>query len=369
MRVQTLPILATIVLGVMLLSGVVLAETKICHNNCQGTNGSDYLKGDGSNNQIYGLGGKDYVGGKAAADTLFGGTGNDEVAGGSGKDRMKGGSGVDTLWGRPGYDSLSDQPEKGSFALLSQHGAYQVQASRKPDRLLGGPGNDTLRAKDGTRDIISGGLGYDKAYVDRVDTVTGVEVERCPGGCNPQPKPKPIAPQKTQCEDSKDNDGDGKRDLQDPGCASANDNTENAPPVANNDTLSTCCGYPEDINVINNPDPAGVDTDADGDNLRVSRFTQPSHGKVTRYASSPDEKLLYTPKDGFPSCNHQPPCPDGTDSFHYTVSDGHGGTDTGTVDVTVDAPQCVDGEDNDNDTYTDLQDPECASKTDDNEYQ
>jgi len=378
MKLRVGLILATMVLGGMLLSGVVLAKT--CSHNCRGTGGDDYLTGSGSGNTIAGLGGDDTVKGLGGADWLFGDPGGDKLSGGPGVDHIRGGTGLDTLDGKKGNDHLKDverAPQR-STARSKQRTVDALIGSPKNltvDVLIGGRGNDTFRARDGKKDIIRGGPGHDTAYVDRVDKVTGVEKEVVPGGGGGTGggNPNPIAPQKKQCEDGKDNDNDGKTDLQDPGCAKATDNTENAPPVANDDTLTTCCGYPEDINVINNPDPAGVDTDVDGDKLRVSSFTQPSHGKVERYASSPDEKLLYTPKAGFPSCKSSP-CPDGTDSFHYTVSDGHGGTDTGTVDVTVYAPDCADGKDNDNDGKIDFgngpnNDPDCDSLTDQNEYQ
>jgi hypothetical protein len=155
------------VLGVMLLSGVVLAETKTCSNNCKGTNGADHLTGDGGKNTIRGLRSTDYVGGKGAADTLFGNTGSDEVKGGGGKDYMSGGNGVDEMHGDPGYDTIVDESTNGG-------------KSRRPDKLLGDEGNDTIRAQDGRRDIIRGGPGSDTAYVDRVDNVKGVEVVRGP---------------------------------------------------------------------------------------------------------------------------------------------------------------------------------------------
>jgi Ca2+-binding RTX toxin-like protein len=166
MRVHALPILATMVLG------------------------ANYV-GDDSKNTIYGLAGDDYVGGLGAADMLLGGRDDDKVQGGSGKDRLEGGRGVDKVLGKPGYDILLDQPETGSFAQQSsQHGAYQVQGGGRPDRLLGGEGNDTIGADDGKKDIIRGGAGRDTAYVDPVDTVTGVEekVVPCSGpGCNKPP--------------------------------------------------------------------------------------------------------------------------------------------------------------------------------------
>lgn len=44
-------------------------------------------------------------------------------------------------------------------------------------RLLGEGGNDTLRAKDGVRDVVKGGPGMgDRASVDDVDSVSDVEI-------------------------------------------------------------------------------------------------------------------------------------------------------------------------------------------------
>jgi hypothetical protein len=67
------------------------------------------------------------------------------------------------LWGKIGYDTLVDE----------SGGCSGVRSFK--DHLLGGDGNDTIRAQDGKEDIIGGGPGDDTAYVDPVDTVTGVE--------------------------------------------------------------------------------------------------------------------------------------------------------------------------------------------------
>ncbi|HIJ72121.1 MAG TPA: tandem-95 repeat protein, partial [Planctomycetes bacterium] len=64
------------------------------------------------------------------------------------------------------------------------------------------------------------------------------------------------------------------------------------------------------------------DTDADGDTLTVTGFTQTGHGTVTYNG---DGTFTYTPTVDY----------NGSDSFTYTVSDGNGGTDTATVTVTI----------------------------------
>ncbi|PLS20364.1 hypothetical protein C0U40_17155 [Amylibacter cionae] len=65
-------------------------------------------------------------------------------------------------------------------------------------------------------------------------------------------------------------------------------------------------------------------SDVDGDTLRYAVETQATHGTV---AIRPDGSYAYTPGADF----------NGTDSFTYTVSDGNGGTDTQTVNITVNA--------------------------------
>ena len=64
------------------------------------------------------------------------------------------------------------------------------------------------------------------------------------------------------------------------------------------------------------------DTDADSDPLTVTNVATPGNGTATINANS---SITYMPNTSFM----------GTDTFDYTVDDGNGGTDTGTVTVTV----------------------------------
>ncbi|HUV65657.1 MAG TPA: GEVED domain-containing protein, partial [Sedimentisphaerales bacterium] len=91
--------------------------------------------------------------------------------------------------------------------------------------------------------------------------------------------------------------------------------SDNNPPVAKYDTVSTPEGTAIDIRVLEN------DSDPDGDHLSIKSCTQPSHGGILPYPDS----LVYQPEPGFT----------GTDIFEYTISDSKGGTDTATVTVTV----------------------------------
>ena len=92
----------------------------------------------------------------------------------------------------------------------------------------------------------------------------------------------------------------------------------NRPPVAEADTATTSPGTPVIIAVLAN------DTDPDGNSLQVAAVvTAPAHG--TAAVGADLQTVVYSPG----------PTRTGDDSFTYRVSDGAGGTDVGTVTVTV----------------------------------
>lgn len=90
----------------------------------------------------------------------------------------------------------------------------------------------------------------------------------------------------------------------------------NRAPVANDDSASVAEDGAVDIDVLGN------DTDPDLDSLAVSSVTDPPHGTATLGAAG---IVHYVPDADYA----------GADAFDYTISDGRGGTDTGTVSVTV----------------------------------
>jgi alpha-tubulin suppressor-like RCC1 family protein len=90
----------------------------------------------------------------------------------------------------------------------------------------------------------------------------------------------------------------------------------NDPPVAADDAPTAAEDTPTTLNVLAN------DSDIDGDALDVVSATDPAHGTTTVTST---ELVNYKPDADY--------C--GTDTFDYTVSDNHGGTDTATVTVTV----------------------------------
>ena len=94
----------------------------------------------------------------------------------------------------------------------------------------------------------------------------------------------------------------------------------NDPPLAANDSYSLSENTTLTVDVA-----AGLlhnDTDVDGNTLTVSAHGNPSHGTLVQ---NPDGSFGYTPNADYT----------GSDSFSYTISDGHGGTSTATVNLTI----------------------------------
>ncbi|BEP53838.1 hypothetical protein GmRootV118_10820 [Variovorax sp. V118] len=91
-------------------------------------------------------------------------------------------------------------------------------------------------------------------------------------------------------------------------------NPVNDPPTAPNYTETTNEDTPVNGKVVG--------SDVDGDTLTYVKGSDPTHGTVTVNA---DGTYTYTPSANF----------HGADSFTVTVSDGHGGTTTSTVNVTI----------------------------------
>jgi hypothetical protein len=86
-------------------------------------------------------------------------------------------------------------------------------------------------------------------------------------------------------------------------------------PVAVADSASADSGMPTTVT------PAALLTNDSGTAIKLTSYTQPGHGSVTKQT---DGSLSYTSTAGYV----------GTDSFTYTIT-GPGGTDTATVSITV----------------------------------
>jgi Ca2+-binding RTX toxin-like protein len=103
-----------------------------------GTRQSCVLSGTPGRDVLHGTGAADLVDARGGNDVVDGRGGNDLVVGGPGQDRLAGGRGRDLI------DA--------------------------------GGGNDRLYAQDAAGDRLSGGLGRDRAWVDRRDLTQGVEL-------------------------------------------------------------------------------------------------------------------------------------------------------------------------------------------------
>jgi hypothetical protein len=120
-----------------------------------------------------------------------------------------------------------------------------------------------------------------------------------------------------------DFDGDSDSDL-----AVGNRSNNVSVLLANNAPTSAADAYttgrdtPLDVGA---PGVLGNDKDPDGDKLTLALASPPAHGTVTLNA---DGSFRYTPDAGG----------SGSDSFQYTISDGQGGWNVGTVSLTVTAP-------------------------------
>jgi hypothetical protein len=108
----------------------------------------------------------DVLGGRGGKDVLRGRGGGDRLAGGRGNDRLEGGAGRDVLLAGAGHDALRGGPGR--------------------DRMVGGAGRDTVFARDGARDVVSCGPGYDVVHADRTDVV-GKDCELVRGPRPPRP--------------------------------------------------------------------------------------------------------------------------------------------------------------------------------------
>lgn len=115
-----------------------------------GQGGNDSIEGGAGDDSLAGQGGDDTIRGGADNDTIFGGEGDDLLIGGAGTDWISGNSGNDTLIAGRGEDDLDGG--EGNDVL---HGS----AEDDPAWLHGGEGDDTLHA--GAGDFAEGGAGQD----------------------------------------------------------------------------------------------------------------------------------------------------------------------------------------------------------------
>ena len=128
--------------------------------NARGGDGPDVLRAGAGAARLEGGGGDDELVGSPEKDALAGDNGADRMSGGAGGDLLDGGPGDDALAGEDGPDRL--WPYAGS------------------DVADGGAGRDEisdleLDKEEESPDVFAGGIGNDKVYGGRSDTVDGGE--------------------------------------------------------------------------------------------------------------------------------------------------------------------------------------------------
>ncbi|APZ99078.1 hypothetical protein BWQ93_11690 [Sphingopyxis sp. QXT-31] len=139
-----------------------------------GQTGVTFIVGNALNNYIWAGAGNELLLGGGGDDLILGEAGNDTIFGESGNDSLNGGAGVDYLAGGIGNDILNGGD--GADALYGEDGDDQLYAGNDfaTDILVGGAGNDTLvgQSGKGDYDLMDGGAGDDRYFVDTPDDLT-----------------------------------------------------------------------------------------------------------------------------------------------------------------------------------------------------
>jgi Ca2+-binding RTX toxin-like protein len=124
-------------LAVLALAGAAIAASPLAVGSKLTVTPPAYYVGTSRSDTLYGTHRNDVLLGRGGNDSAYALPGNDVVEGGIGNDRLYGGNGADVI--------------------------------------RGGAGNDRLYARDGRRDVVTGGTGFDEAWVDQLDVVRSVE--------------------------------------------------------------------------------------------------------------------------------------------------------------------------------------------------
>ncbi len=243
------------------------------------TDGSELFYGGHDNDLVDALGGDDILFGDMGADILNGGDGNDILYGEHQDDILNGGIGDDALYGGLHNDILISGGGNDYLDGGEQDDLFYITGAQDGDTITieGGAGQDTIDLSE-----------FSSGQIDDTGSVLTVAL------------------------------GEGRSvRIEYSGIETILTGDHNADPVSLDDHFNVT----EDtvsvhLNVLAN------DTDADGDSLTITDYTQPDHGDL---ACHEDGTFTYTPAADY----------HGDDAFSYTVSDGNGGTHSATVNLTV----------------------------------
>lgn len=361
-----------------------------------GTDGDDNLIGSPGDDQISGLAGVDIINGEAGNDIIIGGLGNDQISGGSGADTFVLNSlndssdtvadfevGVDKIdlsgfvddfselnfvqegTSRTGLktkvriDTNGDQ--RGGFVDIVELLEIEPIQLSADDFILGNilplngdpVGNpdeistdeDTSLVVD-TAALLSNDTDPDEDILSIIDVddsnSTGtVSLDGDTVTYNPNSQFDFLAAGESATDSFTYtlSDGNGGTDTGDVTVNITGVNSNPGDPVAVDDAIITSEDDSVSGNVLSD-NGAGADSDPDNDPLDViavngnaadvgQSLTLGSNALLT---VNPDGTFNYDPNDAFESLNDGETA---TDSFTYTISDGQGGSDTATVDLTI----------------------------------
>ncbi|MCC2640052.1 MAG: protein of unknown function, putative Hemolysin-type calcium-binding protein [Nitrospira sp.] len=154
--------------------------------NMEGSEDSDYLYGNITNDILSGLGGDDSLNGGAGHDTLLGGSGADELNGANGNDILDGGVDGDVMIGGSGNDVyvidnvgdvVTEQSAQGADTVQSSI-SYMLGTNVEYLTLTGsaavsGTGNslNNTLSGNGAANVLSGGAGNDTYVAGLGDTI------------------------------------------------------------------------------------------------------------------------------------------------------------------------------------------------------
>ncbi len=190
-------LLATMAAGLVLASGVALANDVTCRGtpvpHCgwgdppeyQASEGDDVFYGSALYDLMSGYGGNDQGYGHGGDDTMMGMEGNDTFDGGTGKDVFGPGPGDDYFLGAEGNDStyldvMGGYVGLGDDTLDGGAGNDRMVGGEDDDKLYGGEGVDYLKGYTGG-DVMDGGAGDDK-IVDESDDANDTSANGIVGG-------------------------------------------------------------------------------------------------------------------------------------------------------------------------------------------
>lgn len=139
-----------------------------------GTANDDIVNGRGGDDIINGLGGDDQINGGSGNDTIDGGTGDDQLSGGSDDDTLIGGLGNDIIIGGSGVDTVVIHANGEAGIGSANGGVLTVLTADGQDQLSG---IEFIQFDNGTVAVVNGNaqafLGADSNSIDQEGSASG----------------------------------------------------------------------------------------------------------------------------------------------------------------------------------------------------